>query len=90
MAPLRRPATKVVVFSRRTRSVRPAMPVRQMADESLAARAAAAQPSHVGRRSHFVDEDERLRVQRRLSGLPISARGSDVRPLLLAGVNGFF
>ncbi len=66
------------------------MAIRHSGDQSLASRRPAAAARHVGADPGFIDEDEALRVQQRLAFAPENARGGDVRPLLLGGVQAFF
>jgi hypothetical protein len=47
-------------------------------------------PGHLGRDRGLIDEDEARRAQLRLLGLQRSALGSDVRAILLGGVQSFF
>ena len=57
---------------------------------SLAARCAATQASHLGRRTGLVDEHELAWVEVRLAFEPRPTTTGDVRPILLGGVRGFF
>lgn len=66
------------------------MPVRNLGDEPLADRRAAVEADHLRCHGRFVDEDEAFRLQFPLFGLQGDACGSDVRPILLGGVQGFF
>ena len=66
------------------------MTVRNLGDQPLSARAAAAQPGHICRGASLVDEDELLRIKPRLLALPIRAGGADVGAILLGCVQAFF
>ena len=66
------------------------MTVRDRTQAAGAAQRPPAEPGHLGRRAGLIDEDKTLRIKLCLRGAPgLSLRG-DVRPLLLAGVRGFF
>jgi hypothetical protein len=64
--------------------------VRDRAQAARTAQRPPAQPGHLGRGAGLVDEDETLRVKLCLSGAPSLSLRGDVRPVLLAGVRGFF
>src|SRR5689334_18319220 len=68
------------------------MAVRHAADKALAARGAAiaSRHDHVGRNPRLVDEDQAVGLQEGLRRPPDDPRGSDVRPLLLGGVERLF
>ena len=66
------------------------MTVRNLGDQLLSARAAAAQPGHICRGASLVDEDELLRIKPRLLLLPVCAGLADVVALLFGGVQAFF
>lgn len=59
-------------------------------DEALAARRTPIVPDHLCRDRGLVDKDEARRTQLGLLGFQCSALGSDVRPILLGGVQCFF
>jgi hypothetical protein len=89
----RKPAMKVCVFSRRTRSVRPAMPKRGFGAKTLAPRAAAAQARHLRGGSSLVQENQSVRFKPHLRlphNRPFFARLSDVGAILFAGHQRFF
>ena len=66
------------------------MAVRQAGLETLPARSPAAQGRHVGLDPGLVDEDEPLRLDAPLMGLPAGPLTGDVRPRLLGRQHGFF
>jgi hypothetical protein len=59
-------------------------------DEALTARTTPIVPDHLRRDRGLVDKDEARRTQLRLLGFQRSTLGSDVRPILLGGVQCFF
>ena len=61
-----------------------------LADQPLAARAAAPGADHLGVGPGLVDEDQALGVKLALGGLPGEAALGHVRPILLGGVQSFF
>ncbi len=64
-----------------------------MGDRGAAATAAfgsAIAPRHLGRRPGLVDKDQLAGVEIRLTVEPGLPAAPDIRPLLLAGVRGFF
>lgn len=63
--------------------------IRNLGDESLATRAATAQPCHVGRGPGLVDEDEFARIKPRLFLSPVRTRQTDVFAVLLGGAQAF-
>jgi hypothetical protein len=58
--------------------------------QALPSRAAPVQASHLGGRAGLVDEHQPFRVEIQLTVKPGLACGSDVGPVALAGVGGFF
>src|SRR5690349_3486354 len=66
------------------------MPVRGVADQALAARAASMQPHHVRGGRGLVDEHQRRRVEEVLLPDPAPTRPSHIRPRLLAGVQNLW
>ena len=65
------------------------MRMRDLGDQALPAQTPAARPDHVRLHPGLVDEDEAGDGQARLALAPEGARGSDVRAILLAGVERF-
>ena len=59
-------------------------------DEALASGASAVDARHVGFGPGLVDEDEPLRIDRRLTRLPPLTPAGDVRPVLFGGAKAFF
>ncbi len=66
------------------------MPPWHPADDPASPPGAPAQPRHIGGGAGFIEEDQPRRIEGGLRLLPGDARGSNVRPLLPAGVHGFF
>jgi hypothetical protein len=66
------------------------VPVRDGGPAAGAARRAAIAPCHLGRGAGLVDEDQPLGIEIGLRLEPGPAAAGYVRPLLLAGVCGFF
>ena len=66
------------------------MPVRDADPQALPSRAASIQTCHLGGCAGLVDEHQPRGVKIRLPVEPSFARGSDVGPVALAGVGGFF
>ena len=66
------------------------VPVRNLGKQAFAFPAPPAQARHVGLDPGLVDEDQALRVDLALMLLPVPAPVRDVRPVLLAGMHGFF
>jgi hypothetical protein len=66
------------------------MAPRNPANHALAALGTTIEPRHVGRGSRLIDEDQLLRVERRLLGPPPHAPFRYVSPLLLGGMRDFF
>ena len=64
--------------------------VRYTRNEALAARCAPVVPDHLGRNRSLVNEHQVRRIERRLLGLELSARGGNIRTVLLGGVQSFF
>jgi len=64
--------------------------VRHRGQQAGALEAASRSTRHLGRDPSFVEKDQFGRIERRLLGAPCLARFLHVRPLLLAGVLGFF
>jgi hypothetical protein len=58
--------------------------------QAHAARAAAIAPQQVGRDPAFIEKDILARIAERLPGVPVAARGRNVRPTLFVGVYRFF
>jgi hypothetical protein len=58
--------------------------------QTLPSRATSIQAGHLGRGTCLVDEHQPFRVEIKLTVKPSLARSSDVRPVALAGVRGFF
>ena len=54
-----------------------------------ASRGPSAQPSHLGRGTGLIDEDELLGIEIGLAVEPRLAAGRDIRPVLPGGVRGF-
>ena len=79
-----------VVTQRGEKRHRLPMAVRHLRLQAFATATPAAQRRHVGLGPGLVDEDEPADVEARLQSLPAGASARDVRPILLAGVNGFF
>ncbi len=59
-------------------------------EQWLSPRTPATGPDHVGLGPGLIDEDEPRRIDLALMPLPPGAAAGDVRPVLLAGVHGFF
>ena len=57
---------------------------------ALTALGPASQAGHLGRGAGLIDEDELLGIEVGLGVEPGLAAESDIRPLLLGGVRGFF
>ena len=68
----------------------PPAAVRRSADQALAATAPAPERRHIGFDPGLVNEHQAARVYPGLPRLPSHAAASDVGPLLLTGVCGFF
>jgi hypothetical protein len=66
------------------------MAVGNFGDEPLAAPRPASQRLHVGLRPRLVDEHQTLGVDPALTLCPLGAPPQDVRPIALAGDDGFF
>jgi hypothetical protein len=66
------------------------MAVGNFGDEPLAAPRPASQRLHVGLRPRLVDEHQTLGVDPALTLCPLGAPPHDVRPIALAGDDGFF
>jgi hypothetical protein len=66
------------------------MSVRQANPQALPSGAASVQACHLGGRTRLVDEHQSFRVEIKLSVKPSFSRSSDVGPVALAGVGGFF
>ena len=66
------------------------MPVRNARPQALSPGAASIQASHLSRGAGLVDEHQACGIQIQLSLKPGLARGSDVGPVLLGRVGGFF
>jgi hypothetical protein len=66
------------------------VPVRHLGDQPAAAGAAAMAARHVGLGPGLVDKDQSGGVEPALMRLPAPPPPGDVRPVLLAGVQGFF
>ena len=66
------------------------MPLRNIADQSLAARAAAPQPYHIGAGCGFIDEHQSGRVKQALIPHPAPTCPRHVRSLLFRRVQAFF
>jgi hypothetical protein len=64
--------------------------MRHLRHEALSARRAPVVSDHLGRDRRLVDEHQAQRIEARLLGSQLGARGSDVRPILLGGVQRFF
>ena len=64
--------------------------VRHLRHQALPAPRAPVVPDPLGRDRRLVDEHQARRVEARLLGSQLGARGSDVRPILLGGVQRFF
>jgi hypothetical protein len=64
--------------------------VRHTGDEALSARGAPIVPDHLGRDGGLVDEDEARCMELALLCFQCSALGSNVRSILLGGVQRFF
>lgn len=64
--------------------------VRYFGDEPLAARAASAQPGHIGRCAGFIDEHKIAWIKPRLLLLPVRARHANVFAVLFGCVQAFF
>jgi hypothetical protein len=64
--------------------------VRHARNQALPAGRAPVVADHLRRRRRLVDEYQACRSERRLLGLQCSARGCDVRTILLGGVQSFF
>jgi hypothetical protein len=47
-------------------------------------------PDHLRRDGRLIDEHEARRIEARLIGFQLGARGGDVRTILLGGVQRFF
>ena len=75
---------------RRKKGERSPAAVRHLRPQSLAARCAAVGARHIGFRRGLVDEDQPSRIKPALILLPPRAPPGDRRPVLLAGVHGFF
>ena len=75
---------------RREKSERSPAAVRHLRPQSLAARCAAVGARQIGFRRGLVDEDQPSRIRPALILLPLRATPGDRRPVLLAGVHGFF
>jgi len=69
---------------------RPPVPVRNLAEQSCAARAATVGARHVGLGPGLVDEDEAGRIEPSLIAAPARTATRNVGPILLAGVQAFF
>ena len=66
------------------------MPVRNADPQALPSRAAPIRTRHLGGCASLVDEYQPCGVKIQLPVEPSFARGSDVGPVALAGVRGFF
>lgn len=66
------------------------MPVRDVADQPLAARCPAGQPGELGRGTRLVEEDEAVGIEMALPDRPAAAVANDVRPPLFGGAQDFF
>ena len=66
------------------------MPMRDRCPASLPAWRPPAEPGHLRRSSSLIDEHQIFRIEIRLRVEPGLTPGSDVGPLLLAGVRCFF
>jgi hypothetical protein len=66
------------------------MPVRNRCTAALTARGSAAEAGHFGGGAGLIDEHQALGVQLWLKLEPSRPMLRDVRPILLAGVRGFF
>ena len=66
------------------------MTVGKARPQALPAGAAAIQARHLGRGAGLVDEHQPLRIKIELALEPDLSCGSDVRPILLGRVSGFF
>ncbi len=66
------------------------MPLRHGADQALAFRCPAARAGHVRRRPGFVEEDEAIRIQRRLQRRPNATGLGYVVALLLLSLEVLF
>jgi hypothetical protein len=66
------------------------MAVWDFADQPFSAPASAPGPGHVGAGAGLVDEDQLTWIKQLLCASPAFARGRDVGPILLAGVDAFF
>lgn len=66
------------------------MPMWNADPQALSSRATPIQAGHLGRGAGLVDEHQPFRVEIKLPVKPGLARGSDVGPVALAGVGGFF
>ena len=64
--------------------------MRHARDEALAARRSPIVADHLRRDRRLVDEDETRRIELGLLGFQRSARGGNVRAILLGGVQSFF
>ena len=78
---MRSAATSVSVFQ---------WPCGTLATRRSPARRAPVVADHLGRDRRLVDEHEARRIERRLLGLQLGARGSDIRTILFGGVQSFF
>ena len=64
--------------------------VQHLLDQTLASRRTAVETGDRGRDAGFIDEDEPPWIEPRLPSSQGLARGRDVRPILLGGVQAFF
>ena len=79
-----------VVAQRGDEGHRTPLPVRGFGEQGLSPRAPATGPDHVGLGPGLIDENQPRRVNLTLMALPPGAAAGHVRPVLFAGVHGFF
>ncbi len=83
MRSLRNAAKKVALFSRRMRSVRPAMAMQDFGHQSAPARRPAVEAGHVRFRPGFIDEDQTREIDPLLMPSPAEAMALYIRAILL-------
>ena len=81
---------EAVATQRRQEGEGPPFAEGRFGDKALASGASAVGAGHVGFGPGLVDEDEPLRIDRRLTRLPPLTPPGDVRPVLFGGAKAFF